>query len=67
MAVPLPVATGWFICASEGSWGETAACGFADNWLPQRARAIILPSVTTVSPAGIRCGLRVQYTLLPRR
>jgi hypothetical protein len=46
---------------------STGPIGTSEIRLPQRARSIIVPSVTTRSPFAIRTAFRVQKILSPRR
>ncbi len=55
------------IASVAGSVLETGATGASDKRLPQRVRAMCVPSLNTVSPAGISTAFLVQKILLPIR
>src|ERR1700687_1536579 len=56
-------ATGRSNTSSSGSSSETSGLAVSEIWLPQRARAVILPSVSSSSPRCRRILLRVQKTV----
>src|SRR5580698_234241 len=51
------------IASVAGSVLETGATGASDKRLPQRVRAMCVPSLKTVSPAGISTAFLVQKML----
>src|SRR3984957_17935449 len=55
------------IASVAGSVLDTGATGASDKRLPQRVRAMCVPSLKTVSPAGISTGFLVQKILFPIR
>ena len=55
------------IASVAGSVLETGATGASDKRLPQRVRAMCVPSLKTVSPAGISTAFLVQKILFPIR
>ena len=60
MAVPARGLMGSSNCVAEGSAREFSCCGTCMTWLAQRVRAVILPSVMTVSPFFSLMRFRVQ-------
>src|ERR1035437_3490148 len=57
---PSTTATGWSVTSSAGSSSETSGLAVSEIWLPQRARAVILPSINSSSPGWRRAFLRVH-------
>lgn len=65
--MPLATASGRSSSAMVGSSSKVSACGKTETWLPQRVRAVILPSVSSFSPLWRLACLWVQCTLPLRR
>src|ERR1700691_3080313 len=57
------IATGWSSTSSEGSSSDTSGLAVSEIWLPQCARAVILPSVSSSSPGSRRTFFLVQNTV----
>ena len=67
MARPSAGITGSSKATAGGSIRELSCCGFSSTRLAQRVRAVILPSVSRVSPLCNFTRCRVQYTRFPMR